>query len=289
MFFINFFTQTRIGTFVPLAAAERADLACACQCSDFLNEFLPLGLGSVVVVLAGALRGLRRALGSRPRRQEGDLVDDVLHLVDQRIGLLVAGRLGLSVVLDARRDGVLVAAGTGVRAVQLLSDLLIAGLLARLVARPMLKSLRVSAPLGDRAVGPRRAARVAQRAAVAHLHEAQGAATLLVAQVAGTLVGEQRRLLGVGSSAPTTDQAQLGLDLATGRARRRGTLVADEGIRQPHRLDTRVIRILTQERLHQGARNLNVTAAVLQLDRHQTRAAAHPTEIHVTAQAWSRY
>ena len=101
-------------------------------------------------------------------------------------------------------------------AVLLLLLLLTRYLVVGLEAGTVLQSFSVAPPLGDgRVRAARRVAPVAKGAGVTRLDEAERAATLLIAEIAGALVREQRRFLGISSAATAADQAQFRLHLAT--------------------------------------------------------------------------
>lgn len=198
---------------------------------DFLHQLLPLCVRTVVIVLTGPLAaaaGLRltgRALGGRARRQQGDLIDDVLHLVGERVRLLA----------DLR--------AASVDASELLLLMLMLTLLNGLETRAVRQRFGMATPFAHGDVGTRRRAGFAERADVARLHEAQGAATLLIAEVAGTLVRQQRRLLRIRAAATAAHEAQLGLRLAT--VLRRPVLIgAARRGRQAHRLQAGVVWVL---------------------------------------------
>lgn len=145
----------------------------------------------------------------------------------------------------------------------------------------MLQRISVTPPLGDGRVRSRRCVPVADGTGVTRLNEAQCTATLLIAEIAGALVCEQRRFLRISPTASATHQAQLRLDLAA--VLRRPVLVgAARWRRQSHRLQSRMVRVLLQERLHQRARHLDL-AAPFHVQRHQ------PIPVHAAAQTWSRY
>lgn len=145
----------------------------------------------------------------------------------------------------------------------------------------MLQRISVTPPLGDGRVRSRRCVPVADGTGVTRLNEAQCTATLLIAEIAGALVSEQRRFLRISPTASATHQAQLRLDLAT--VLRRPVLVgAARWRRQSHRLQPWMVRVLLQERLHQRARHLDL-AAPFHVQRHQ------PIPVYAAAQTWSRY
>lgn len=212
------------------------------QSGNLLDQFLPLHVGSVVVVLARrplvCLGLASRALGGRPGCQQGDLIHHVLHLVRERVHLLPPARF--------RAD---------------IAELLLL-LLTRLVgleAGAVLQSFSVAPPLGDGRVRAARVVPIAKGTGVTRLDEAERTATLLIAEIAGALVREQRRFLGISSAATAADQAQFRLHLATVLGRP-VFIGAARGRRQSHRLQTRMVRVLLQECLHQRTRHLDLRA-----------------------------
>lgn len=132
----------------------RRRLTCPGEGGDLLDQLLPFGVRPVVVVLtAGSFADLRltasRALSGRASRQQGDLIDDILHLIGERIRFF-----------------------TGLRTAVKLLLLLLLLLLSGLETRTMLERLGVATPIAYGGVSARRDAGFAKRASVAHLHEA---------------------------------------------------------------------------------------------------------------------
>ena len=231
-------------------ARDTLRLTRASQSSNLLDQFLPLDVGSVIVVLVRPLVSLwlaRGALSGRASSQQGDLIHHILHLVRERMYFLAT----LSHRFRADVTKLL---------------LLLLAFLVRFEASSMLQSFSVTPPFGDGRVSSRRGVSIAQRTGVTRLNEAQRTATLLIAEIAGALVSEQRRFLRISSAASATDQAQFRLDFATvlwrpvliGAARRR---------RQSHRFQAWMVRVLLQECLHQRARHLDL-GAPFHVQRH---------------------
>ncbi|EFN60419.1 hypothetical protein EAG_02131 [Camponotus floridanus] len=88
----------------PLGLSIRRRLTCPGEGGDLLDQLLPFGVRPVVVVLtAGSFADLRltasRALSGRASRQQGDLIDDILHLIGERIRFFTGLRTAVKLLL----------------------------------------------------------------------------------------------------------------------------------------------------------------------------------------------